>query len=119
MLSAIMVRALGPAMTYPAYRGYWFDTLASANGFQMLYFGQFWIIHRLTHDPIFLGHVGLASAIPSIVLNGFEIVRSNIGLYKSSFNSILVHNNRVSRSRGVSIFLRRSILSKKVIIWLI
>ena len=107
MLPAIMVRALGPAMTYPAYRGYWFDTLVSANGFQMLYFSQFWIIHRLTHDPIFLGYVGLANAIPSIVLNGFEIVRSNICLYKSSFNSIIVHNNRASRCRGVSIFFEK------------
>ena len=71
MLSAIMVRALGPAMAYPAYRAYWFGTLASVSGFQMLNFSQFWIIHRLTHDPIFLGYVGLASAIPSIVLNIF------------------------------------------------
>jgi len=37
----------------------------------MLNFSQFWIIHRLTHDPIYLGYVGLASAIPSIVLNIF------------------------------------------------
>ena len=71
MLSAIMVRALGPAMAYPAYRAYWFCTLASVSGFQMLNFSQFWIIHRLTHDPMFLGYVGLASAIPSIVLNIF------------------------------------------------
>ena len=71
MLSAMMVRALGPAMAYPAYRAYWFGTLASVSGFQMLNFSQFWIIHRLTHDPMFLGYVGLASAIPSIVLNIF------------------------------------------------
>ena len=71
MFSAIMVRALGSAMAYPAYRAYWFGTLASVSGFQMLNFSQFWIIHRLTHDPIYLGYVGLASAIPSIVLNIF------------------------------------------------
>ena len=71
MLSAMMTRALGPAMAYSAYRAYWFGTLASVSGFQMLNFSQFWIIHRLTHDPIYLGYVGLASAIPSIVLNIF------------------------------------------------
>ena len=71
MFTTIIIRALGPAMTYPAYRSYWLGTLASVSGFQMLNFSQFWIIHRLTHDPMFLGYVGLASAIPSIVLNIF------------------------------------------------
>ena len=31
-------RAVPPALRYPAYRAYWFGTLASVSGFQMLTF---------------------------------------------------------------------------------
>ena len=40
-------------------------------GFQVLNFAQFWVVHRLTGDPLFLGWVGLANAVPAIVLNLF------------------------------------------------
>lgn len=71
MMSSILVRLLGPAMGFDSFRSYWFGTLASVTGFQMLTFTQFWLIHRLTEDPIFLGYVGLANAAPAIVLNLF------------------------------------------------
>ncbi|HBR64219.1 MAG TPA: MFS transporter, partial [Dehalococcoidia bacterium] len=71
MISAISQKFLGPAMAYPSYRAYWFGTLASVIGFQMLNFSQFWIIHDLTESPLYLGYVGLASALPAIVLNIF------------------------------------------------
>ena len=32
---------------------------------------QFWLVHTLEDSPLFLGYVGLASAIPAIVLNLF------------------------------------------------
>ena len=67
----ILTRLLGPAMGFPSYRVFWFGTLASVCGFQVLNFAQFWVVHRLTGDPLFLGWVGLANAVPAIVLNLF------------------------------------------------
>jgi len=67
----VLTRLLGPAMAFPYYRVFWFGTLASVCGFQVLNFAQFWIVHRLTGDPLFLGWVGLANAVPAIVLNLF------------------------------------------------
>jgi len=58
-----------PALKYRDYRNYWFGTLASVTGFQMFQFGQLWLIYELTESPLFLGYVGLAQAIPAIVLN--------------------------------------------------
>ena len=60
-----------PALRYPAYRAYWLGTLASVSGYQMLTFGQLWLVHELKESPLFLGYVGLANAIPAIVLNLF------------------------------------------------
>ena len=67
----VLTRLLGPAMAFPSYRVFWFGTLASGCGFQVLNFAQFWVVHRLTGDPLFLGWVGLANAVPAIVLNLF------------------------------------------------
>ena len=60
-----------PAFRYPAFRAFWLASLASVGGFQMLTFGQLWLIHELTESPLFLGYVGLATAIPAIALNLF------------------------------------------------
>ena len=37
----------------------------------MLTFGQLWLVHELTESPLFLGFVGLATAVPAIALNLF------------------------------------------------
>jgi len=71
MIATISQKLLGPAMAYPAYRAYWLGTLASVIGFQMLNFSQFWIMRELTESPLYLGYVGLANAVPAIVLNIF------------------------------------------------
>ena len=63
--------SLPPALHYPAYRAYWLGTLASVSGFQVVRFGQFWLMYQLTDSPLALGYVGLAQAIPGIVLNLF------------------------------------------------
>ena len=60
-----------PAMRYPQYRAYWFGTLASVCGFQMLMFAQGWLTYELTGSPLYLGYVAVASALPSIALNLF------------------------------------------------
>lgn len=61
--------AMPPALRYRNYRLYWLGTLASVTGFQMFQFGQLWLIYQLTGSPLHLGYVGLAQAIPAIVLN--------------------------------------------------
>jgi MFS family permease len=63
------ILAIPPALRYRDYRNYWFGTLASVTGFQMFQFGQLWLIYELTESPLYLGYVGLAQAIPAIVLN--------------------------------------------------
>ena len=59
------------ALHHPAYRAYWMGTLASVSGFQILRFGQFWLMFELTGSPLALGYVGVAQALPGIVLNLF------------------------------------------------
>ena len=44
-------------------------TLASVSGFQIVRFAQFWLMYELTGSPLALGFVGLAQALPGIVLN--------------------------------------------------
>ncbi|MBI4219709.1 MAG: MFS transporter [Chloroflexi bacterium] len=61
--------ALPPALKFPAYRNFWLGMVASVGGFQVLQFGQFWLVHELTGSPLALGYVGLANAIPAITLN--------------------------------------------------
>ena len=63
--------SMPPAMRYPQYRAYWFGTLASVCGFQMLMFAQGWLTYELTGSPLYLGYVAVASALPSIALNLF------------------------------------------------
>jgi len=60
-----------PALHYPAYRAFWLGLLASVSGFQMLRFGQFWLVYQLTGSPLPLGYVGLAHGVPAICLNLF------------------------------------------------
>jgi MFS family permease len=63
--------SLPPALHYPAYRAFWLGLLASVGGFQMLRFGQFWLIYQLTGSPLALGYTGLANGVPAICLNLF------------------------------------------------
>ena len=96
MIASLLTKTLGPAMGFRQYRIFWFGTLASVTGFQMLNFSQFWIIHKLTQDPLFLGYVGLASAVPSILLNLFGAVvadkldRKRLIALTQSINAILI-----------------------------
>jgi len=96
MIASLLTKTLGPAMEFKQYRIFWLGTLASVTGFQMLNFSQFWIIHRLTQDPLFLGYVGLASAVPSILLNLFggvvadKLDRKRLIAFTQSINAILI-----------------------------
>lgn len=61
--------SMPPAMRYREYRNYWFGMLSAVGGFQIAMFGQFWLIHELTDSTVYLGYVGLANAVPAIILN--------------------------------------------------
>ena len=60
-----------PAFRYPAFRVFWYGMLASISGFQMLRFGQFWLIFQITESPLALGYVGLANGVPAVLLTLF------------------------------------------------
>ena len=60
---------LPPALRYPSYRAYWLGSVASISGFQMLRFGQFWLIYEITGSALSLGYIGLANGIPAVALN--------------------------------------------------
>jgi MFS family permease len=66
-----LLLSLPPALRYPAYRAFWLGLLASVSGFQMLRFGQYWLIYQLTGSPLALGYTGLAYGLPAICLNLF------------------------------------------------
>lgn len=63
--------SLPPALQFPAYRNFWLGMFGAVGGFQVLMFGQFWLMHELTGSPLHLGYVGVANAIPAILLNLF------------------------------------------------
>ena len=63
--------SLPPALRYPNYRVYWLGLLASVAGFRMFEFSQFWLAYELTGSPLYLGYVGVAQAVPGVVLNLF------------------------------------------------
>ena len=71
MIIQVLTKTLGPAMEFQSFRIYWFGTLASVIGFQILAFSQFWIIHELTGSALYLGYVGVANSLPSMALNLF------------------------------------------------
>ena len=62
-------RFLPPALGYPQFVRFSIGLLFSIAGFQVFLFSQFWLAHQLTGSALWLGFVGLAGAIPAILLN--------------------------------------------------
>ncbi len=46
------------ALKHSAYRNFWLGMFGAVGGFQVLRFGQSWLIHELTGSPPYLGFVG-------------------------------------------------------------
>lgn len=59
------------AWRYPKYRAFWIGLLASVTSFQVLQVAIGWLVYQLTGSALYLGYVGLATAIPGIALNLF------------------------------------------------
>ncbi len=58
-----------PAFRYPAYRVYFPGLVTMAGAFQAFQLSLVWLAFNLTGSPLYLGYVGLASALPTIALN--------------------------------------------------
>lgn len=56
------------ALRHPHYRRYWFGSLASVGGSQAQTIAQGWVVYELTGSALMLGYLGMATAIPSIVM---------------------------------------------------
>ncbi len=60
------------ALSEPAYRLYWFGSLAAVSGAQLALLAQGWaIVDKLDGTPLTLGILGAATAVPTIVLSLF------------------------------------------------
>jgi MFS family permease len=57
------------ALRYPHFRRFWFGNLGAVSGQQIMWVAQGWLVYDLTGSPIYLGYVGLATALPAIILN--------------------------------------------------
>jgi MFS family permease len=57
------------ALKHHAFRRFWFGTVASVMGFQIMMVAQGWLVYDLTESKLFLGYLGLAAGLPAIVLN--------------------------------------------------
>ena len=57
------------ALGYANYRQFWLANVARVFGLQFRFIGAGWLTHLLTPSPVWLGIVGLAAAIPTIVLS--------------------------------------------------
>lgn len=62
-------RIIPPALRYPLFRRYWLGLLSSVAGQRMFQFSQYWLTYELTGSVLYLGFVGLADAVPAIILN--------------------------------------------------
>jgi MFS family permease len=57
------------ALRYPHFRRFWLGNLGAVSGQQIMWVAQGWLVYQLTESPVYLGYVGLATALPAIFLN--------------------------------------------------
>ena len=57
------------AFAYPHFRRYWFANLSRVFGLQFRFIAAGWLVYELTGSAIWLGTVGLASALVTIFLS--------------------------------------------------
>ncbi|MAV24882.1 MAG: MFS transporter [Gammaproteobacteria bacterium] len=56
------------ALGHHDYRRYWLGSLASVGGSQAQTIAQGWVVYELTGSALMLGYLGMATAIPSILM---------------------------------------------------
>ncbi|MEM1435026.1 MAG: MFS transporter [Pseudomonadota bacterium] len=60
-----------PALAYSGYRRYWFGSFASVGGTQLITLGQAWLVFELSGSALTLGYLGLAAALPNLLMTLF------------------------------------------------
>ncbi|MFQ5933800.1 MAG: MFS transporter [Dehalococcoidia bacterium] len=70
-IASIPHPSLPPALHYPRFRAFWLGTIASVSGYQMMIFAQGVLVWELKHSFLFLGYVGVVSAVPTILFTLF------------------------------------------------
>jgi len=84
------------ALRHRDYRYYWFGMLSAVMGLQILWVGQAWLVYDMTRSPLYLGLVGFAQAVPTILLTMFggviadRVDRRRLLLLTQSLNAIIV-----------------------------
>lgn len=58
------------ALSYPNFRRFWLSALVRVFGIQFRFIGSGWLVQvELDRSPLWLGFVGLANAVPTIILS--------------------------------------------------
>lgn len=57
-----------PALGAPSYRRYWLGSFASVGATQLITMGQGWLVFELTGSAMALGWLGVAAALPSLLM---------------------------------------------------
>ena len=89
------IRERYPALTEPLYRRYWFASLASVGGTQLLMLGQGWVIYDLSGSTWDLGVLGAATSIPAILMTFWggaladRYEKKRLLIYTSTMTAIL------------------------------
>lgn len=84
------------ALRHRDYRYYWLGMLSAVMGLQILWVGQAWLIYDMTRSPLYLGLIGLAQAVPTILLTMLggvvadRVDRRRLLLVTQSLNAIIV-----------------------------
>lgn len=60
-----------PALAYAGYRRYWLGSFASVGGTQLITLGQAWLVFELSGSALTLGYLGLAAALPNLLMTLF------------------------------------------------
>ncbi|MBI4328734.1 MAG: MFS transporter [Chloroflexi bacterium] len=59
------------ALRNPGFRVFWLALVLFVTGFNILSVAQAWLLYDLTGSPVFLGLIGAAMAVPTILMNFF------------------------------------------------
>jgi len=77
------------AFRVPAYRAYWYYRLFGSTAIQVQSVAVGWQIYELTHDPLKLGLIGLAEAVPAL---GVSLLAGHVADVMSRRSILLLSN---------------------------
>lgn len=84
------------ALSAPNFRYFWFGLISYVVGYRAEYVTSAWLVWELTHDPLYLGYLGVAQGAPMVVLQIFggvladRVQRLRLLLVTTTFTSVLM-----------------------------